>query len=57
MLRKYPGLTRVGGLAIAFAVALGAAAFEFATQFVYPSLPLPGGDLRAIVDRATPVVG
>src|SRR5918994_2046030 len=41
MLRKYPGLTIVGGLAMAFAIAIGAASFEFATQFLYPSLPLP----------------
>ena len=44
MLARYPGLTLVGGLAMAFAVWVGAAVFEFAVQFVYPSLPLDEGD-------------
>ena len=44
MLAKYPGLTVVGGLAIAFAICVGAAAFEVLTQALQPSLPLPAGD-------------
>ena len=44
MLSKYPGLTLVGGFSIAFAIAFAAMAFEFLTQLVYPSLPVPGGD-------------
>ena len=44
MLSKYPGLTLVGGFSIAFAIAVAAMAFEFVTQLVYPSLPVPGGD-------------
>jgi predicted permease len=44
MLFKYPGLTLVGGLAIAFAIAVGAATFEVVTQLVHPSLPLDEGD-------------
>ncbi len=44
MLRKYPGLTVVGGLAIAFAICVGAGTFELLTQIVYPKLPLPGGE-------------
>ena len=44
MLSKYPGLTLVGGFSIAFAIAVAAMAFEFLTQLVYPSLPVPGGD-------------
>jgi putative ABC transport system permease protein len=44
MLGKYPGLTIIGGIAIAFAVAVGAATFEFAVQYLYPSLGLPSGD-------------
>jgi putative ABC transport system permease protein len=44
MLVKYPGLTLVGGLAIAVAIAIGAAFFEFATQAVNPTLPLADGD-------------
>jgi putative ABC transport system permease protein len=43
MLIKYPGLTMVGGLAMAFAIAIGAAAFEFVNQVVSPSLPLHDG--------------
>jgi predicted permease len=44
MLAKYPGLTVVGGIAIAFAMALGAFAFEFMVQVMRPSIPLPDGD-------------
>ncbi|HEU4630546.1 MAG TPA: ABC transporter permease [Gemmatimonadaceae bacterium] len=44
MLVKYPGLTVVGGLAMAFAIWVGAIAFEMVTMFVSPTLPLPGGD-------------
>ena len=43
MLVKYPGLTLVGGLAIAFAIAVGASAFEFVIQVVHPTLPLDEG--------------
>ena len=44
MLAKYPGLTLVGGLAMAFAIWAGAGAFEFVTQITHPVLPLPDGD-------------
>jgi predicted permease len=44
MLRKYPGLTLVGGVAMAFAIWVGAGTFEFLSQITNPSLPLPGGD-------------
>jgi putative ABC transport system permease protein len=44
MLVKYPGLTLVGGLAMAFAIWVGAVTFEMVTLFLNPSLPLPGGD-------------
>jgi predicted permease len=43
MLVKYPGLTIVGGLAMSFAIAIGAAAFEFLNQYLSPSLPLADG--------------
>ena len=43
MLRKYPGLTLVGGLAMAFAICVGAGTFELVTQVVRPTLPLPDG--------------
>lgn len=44
MLLKYPGLTLVGGLAMAFAILVGIVVFQFAGLFLYPSLPLPNGD-------------
>ncbi len=44
MLIKYPGLTLVGGLALAFAIWVGATAFEALQQVVRPSLPLDEGD-------------
>jgi hypothetical protein len=43
MLVKYPALTIVGALAIAVAIAIGTAFFEFATQAVNPSLALETG--------------
>jgi len=44
MLAKYPGLTLVAGVAMAFAIAVGAATFEFLKDAMYPTLPLPDGD-------------
>jgi predicted permease len=44
MLVKYPGLTVVGGLAMAFAIWVGAVVFEMVMLFVGPTLPLPEGD-------------
>jgi predicted permease len=44
MLVKYPGLTVVGGLAMAFAIWVGAVVFQMVMLFVSPTLPLPGGD-------------
>ena len=44
MLVRYPGLTIVGSLAMALAIAVGAAAFEIVTQLVWPKLPFPQGD-------------
>ena len=44
MLRRYPGLTLVGGVAIAFAIGLGAATFEFVNDLVRPTLPLMEGE-------------
>ena len=44
MLVKYPGLTVVGGLAMAFAICVGAVIFEVLTPFLRPTLPLPSGD-------------
>jgi predicted permease len=44
MLSKYPGLTVIGGAAMAFAIWTGAVTFEVVSQTVHPDLPLPGGD-------------
>jgi predicted permease len=43
MLVKYPGLAIVGGLAIAFAIWVGAVTFQMVTLFVYPTLPFSAG--------------
>ena len=44
MLAKYPGITAVGGIAMAFAIWFGTVTFEMFGVFMFPSLPLPGGD-------------
>ena len=44
MLIKYPGLTVVGGVAIAFAMAVGVGTFEFMSDVAFPTLPLDEGD-------------
>ncbi|MBC7895194.1 MAG: ABC transporter permease [Cytophagaceae bacterium] len=44
MLVRYPGLTLIGGLAMAFAIWIGAGAFELARQVVSPNIPLPDGN-------------
>ena len=44
MLARYPGLTIVGCLAIAVAIALGTMYFEVIGKWLRPRLPLPDGD-------------
>ena len=44
MLARYPGLTLVGGISIAFAICAGATMFEVVTQMVRPRLPFPEGE-------------
>lgn len=44
MLVRYPGLTLVGGLSIAFATWVGAGTVEIGTQALAPPIPLPAGD-------------
>lgn len=44
MLAKYPGITLVGGIAMAFAIWFGTVTFEMIGVIVNPKLPLPGGD-------------
>ena len=43
MLVKHPGLTAVGTIAVAFAIAVGTTAFEVGKQVVFPTIPLPNG--------------
>jgi putative ABC transport system permease protein len=43
MLVKYPGLTIVGGLAMAFAIWAGLVIFQVVGLFTNPTLPIPGG--------------
>jgi predicted permease len=43
MLVKFPGLTIVGGLAMAFAIWAGIVIFQVVGLFVHPTLPLPKG--------------
>ena len=44
MLAKYPGITLVGGIAMAFAIWFGTVTFEMFGLIVNPKLPLPDGD-------------
>jgi putative ABC transport system permease protein len=44
MLVRFPGLTVIGGVTLAVAIAIGAAWFEVTHQIVSPRLPLDDGD-------------
>ncbi len=44
MLVRYPGLTVIAGLAMAFGICVGTVIFQMLSIFVSPSLPLPQGD-------------
>jgi predicted permease len=44
MLVKYPGLTIVGGAALAIAVGVGAGWYDVMHDVLRPAIPLPGGD-------------
>jgi predicted permease len=44
MLVRYPGLTLVGGLGMAVAIAIGAISFTFIYSGLHPTLPLTEGD-------------
>ena len=49
MLVKYPGLTIVGGLAMAFGIWVGTLAFVMASMFFHPTLPLPNGERIVLI--------
>ena len=60
MLARYPGLTVVGGLALAFGVWIGACTFEASQQWLRPDLGLDAGDRVVgiqVGDAATGAVG
>ena len=44
MLAKHPGLTIVGGFAMAFAIWVGVVIFQLASLMFFPTLPLANGD-------------
>src|SRR5689334_22824922 len=44
MLRKYPGLTLAGGLALAIAIGIAAGWYDVTSKFLAPAIPLPEGD-------------
>lgn len=50
MLVKYPGLSVIGGLALAAAIGLGAAWFEVTQQYAKPHLPFADGDRILRID-------
>jgi putative ABC transport system permease protein len=50
MLVKYPGLSVIGGLALAAAIGLGAAGFVVTQQLTEPRLPFPDGDRIVRID-------
>ncbi len=44
MLRRYPGITAIGTVAMAVAIALGMLYVEGLTKGLYPTMPVPNGD-------------
>jgi predicted permease len=50
MLVKYPGLTLVAGLAMAFAIFVGTGCYEFYSQVLHPRLPLEDGARVVMVE-------
>jgi putative ABC transport system permease protein len=51
MLVKYPVLTIVGGLSMAFAIWVGASTFEAIRQLVFPTIPLPDADRIVVLQN------
>ena len=51
MLVKYPVLTIVGGISMAFAIWVGAGTFEAIRQLVFPSIPLPDSDRIVVLQN------
>lgn len=51
MLLKYPVLTIVGGISMAFAIWVGAGTFEAIRQLVFPAIPLPESDRIVVLQN------
>jgi predicted permease len=49
MLLKYPGLTIAGGLALAFAIGVGAGTYDLLSKLFSPAIPLPDGDRVVLI--------
>jgi predicted permease len=50
MLLKFPGLTIVGGLALAVAIAIGAGWYDVWGKLLSPTIPLPEGDRLVLIE-------
>ena len=50
MLLKYPGLTIAGGLALAFAIGIGAGSYDLVGKLLAPTIPLPDGDRVVLIE-------
>ncbi len=50
MLLKYPGLTIAGGLALAFAIGIGAGSYDLVGKVFAPTIPLPDGDRIVLIE-------
>ena len=51
MLKKYPGLSIVGGIGLAAAIAIGASAFAFFYAYIYSTLPIDEGDRVVAIEN------
>ncbi|MBA2572790.1 MAG: ABC transporter permease [Gemmatimonadetes bacterium] len=57
MMVKHPGLTVVGGLGMAVAIALGASAFSVLNTMIDPALPLDEGDRIVAIQNLNTTTG
>ena len=57
MLRKYPGLTVAGGLALAIAIGIGAGWYDLSRDLFRPTLPLPNADRLVEIEMRDSLAG
>jgi putative ABC transport system permease protein len=57
MLRKFPGLTTIGAVAMAVAIAIGAVGFEGISETLNPVIPIQDGDRLIAIQFATDAQG